>query len=967
MSVRVIRVWLGRILCAAGAMLLAVPALGQRYSFKHYDQEQGLANLTVICLLQDRTGFLWVGTQNGLFRYDGRGFLRYSTPEGLPSAVIYSLHETPDGTLWVGTALGLAHRTADRFVIDCWNKNLEVRGSAGIASDDAGRLFAGTSQGLLIGEPGTDAAFRWRTEMARAQVRAVAVDREQAIWFACGTGLCRMHSGRIEKFGEEIGLPGEQWGFVLIDSRGSVWVRSARRILELPSGAQRFIARERGLPPAGQLSPLYLDRAGRMLVPTDEGLALRTATGWDLIGKDRGLASNAVTCVLEDREGSLWIGMTGAGVARWLGRNQWENWTQADGLNSDVIWGISGDASGNVWIGTDLGLHCLLPGSSRWRCWTQHQGLGGNRVRAIAVDPGGDIWAGFYPGGLARLQPSTGAIRRLGAREGLTADYIYGLMVDADHRLWVSGVGGLFQSTPLDTSVRFHRQQIPGADPAETFYSCVTDRKGRVWASGSSGLAVRVDGRWIRFTDAEGLRSTWSGYLAVASDGSVWATYQEGLGVSRLEIIGDRLRVKHFSQKDGLPSDKVYFIGADARGWIWLGTERGVAIYDGKMWLHKHRAHGLVWDDCDANGFLADADGGVWIGTSRGLSHFHPRESALTVPPPSVVLTSATLGNVTQDIKAPAHVPYSHNSLLVSFAALTFRDESDTRYRYRLHGLEEDWIQTEQQQARYPKLPAGKYVFEVHALHRNAAWTSDIVRFPFEIAKPWWQTWRFRGVAAAMLVLGLWQIWRLRVRQLLRRQRWLEETVEQRTRELQEEKAELFSTREELRIQAMCDGLTGLLNRTAVFEALQQELDRAGRNGKSVAVGMVDLDHFKVINDHYGHQAGDAVLRETARRMRASVRSYDIIGRYGGEELLIIFPGSDAHAAKTEAERIRRAFESELFQVPDARIPVTCSVGVSSAHGPKTTPEDLVKIADTALYRAKHNGRNRVEIDVSGS
>ena len=166
---------------------------------------------------------------------------------------------------------------------------------------------------------------------------------------------------------------------------------------------------------------------------------------------------------------------------------------------------------------------------------------------------------------------------------------------------------------------------------------------------------------------------------------------------------------------------------------------------------------------------------------------------------------------------------------------------------------------------------------------------------------------------------------------------------------------------EEMRFQATHDVLTGLLNRGAIMEFLKKELLRARRENTMVGVILADLDHFKKINDTYGHLAGDTVLREAAQRLQSCVREYDAVGRYGGEEFLIVLSSCTELPVKN-AERARATVCAEPVYADEGDITVTVSIGLAGSSTELCEAEQILRAADAALYCAKRSGRNRVEI-----
>jgi len=841
---------------------LAVESAGlyaQRYSFKRYDQEAGLPDQSVRCLLQDRAGFLWVGTDNGLFRYDGNRFHGFTTDDGLPASRVEAIYQAADGTLWVATLSGLARMRAERFeTVDI----APARGPSAIAMDSAGRLYVGTWRGLLVAESasgsGKPVFHLYTLPGAQGQVvRSVAVSPSGQVWYACDKGLCRFEGGR--GVSEPMwGVPVDLWQAVAVDAHGSVWARSRTQLIELPKGETRFQRRDAGLPPASISGTLLAARDGQLWVPTLRGLARRTPAGWDIVGKSRGLPISSVQCAMEDREGSLWIGLNGAGVARWLGFPYWESWTEGEGLSSESVWFIHRDSAGVLWSGSDTGVSRFDEERQLWED-LKVRGLPGVQTTSVGRSADGSLWVGQVDGAV-RVELGRGSARLYGQESGLPNPWITALAFDSENGVWACTASGLYRGVDRGGGIRFERQELPLEKGADYLYDAVFDRKGRLWVAAWGGVLRLEDGRWTRFTTRDGLLHDRVQHIREGQDGSMWVSYADALGVSQL-IPGDgKAQWRHFSIQDGLRSRKIFSIGCDFRGRIWLGTDQGVDVLDGGCWRHFDHTDGLAWDDCNGNAFRADADGSVWFGTGRGVSHFRIPASGLPQRPQAapVKLTSALFGGRAVALDGPISVPWPQRALDAGFTAMTFVNEDTVRFRYRIAGLEERWSETRLREAHLRDPPAGSYRFEVQANAGQGAWDPVTARLAFTIRPAWWRTWWFDGAALAAAAFLAKQWWAWRLRGILRRQKELETAVADRTAHLERQKQDierlfvesqqaarlkeefLANMNHELRTPMNgIIGMTELALETSLTEEQQEYLETV-RNSSSSLLGIID-------------------------------------------------------------------------------------------------------------------------------
>jgi diguanylate cyclase (GGDEF)-like protein len=967
----------GVVLLALVAVISCGTALAERgrYAFRTYSDEDGLANLTVECLLQDATGFLWIGTQEGLFRFDGRRFVRFGREQGLPSTKINVLHETASGRLYAGTRSGLAVLDGLRFVPLGAQVGLpeSTIPDSGVVSDSSGTVYVATTKGLFVSD---GQRFRMEPDPAggEASITALHVDGAGALYFARGRTLYRRVAGKSVDFGSERGLEEiEQIDSTVTDGAGRLWVRTLTTLQVLERGANRFRRHDDGLPAGINSGRLALDGSKELLVPTVGGLARNESEKWTLLGRAEGLESNSTVSALVDREGFLWLGMAGYGLVQRLGLGNFLNWGVPEGFSNEVVWSIARERTrrgpGALWVGTQHGLNRIAPDDQSVRVLHEQDGLAGNTVYALVASDDGSVWAGSWPGGVTRFGPEPGRIQKYGAWGLRSSDYrVSSLHISSSGEIWAGARTGVYRLAHDPSALEFVRfGPLPGGDPLDSVYSFAEDSSGALWCAGRSGLQ-RLTGPYPRrFGKRDGLREDFLSSVAALPDGSLMVGYREALGADRVVAHGDHIEVRPLR----LSSAKVLFLGRDARGCLWVGTDAGIDVVQGEERIaHFGKADGLASNDMDQNAFFAEADGTVWFGTSRGLVRHRPTATTRRPLPPRIVLTECRGGDRVLDLEAAARLSGRERQFTVEWAGLAFSDPKSIRYRYRLVGLEDSWSETSAVEKTYGNIGRGQYRFEVFAVSATGVSSTAPAAFRFEVLPPWWETpWAVSGALLA-LAGGFFGVVRLRTRALEADRRRLEAAVADRSREL-------AAANRELQEASFTDPLTGLRNRRYFDIAVVEDCSRAirayreaGSDGapqrRDVLFFAIDFDHFKDVNDRYGHEAGDRVLENAAARLSGVARKSDMLIRWGGEEFLLVARDEMRANADALARRILEAISFEPFRVSQGHeVRVTCSIGWApfplDPREPEKVPyQEVLRLADRALYRAKETGRNRV-------
>ncbi len=944
-----------------------------QYGIQTWGTDEGLPESWARAIRQTRDGYLWIGTQEGLARFDGVRFTVFDkqTVPQMRSQSILCLLESRDGALWIGT------------------------GGGGVLRYEGGAF---TAYGKADGLPDDD-------------VWSLLEDRQGRIWIGTATGACRFEGGRIVAAHEGGDVLSKKFIVAMCEADGAIWFGTDRDgLIRLASDGVRILTTKDGLPD-DRIRCLYPEPDGTLWIGTRGGGVGRLKAGtitrfptakgaWANIGN---------SAIWRDRNGSLWVGTRGGGLLRLRGDG-----FEAVGkkvLGSDSVSAVLEDREGNLWVGTQgVGLVRLMDGG--FVPFGQPEGLADENLLPIIEDREGSLWLGSYGGGLFRF--SGGKFTSFTTRDGLSSDVVLSLAVGADGSLWIGTDGGGLNRL---RNGRFTRYGAAQGIPNDRVAALLETREGLWIGTLGGGLARLADGKITRVPPARDA-SKQENILALteASDGSLWVG-TDGGGLARLA----NGSWKVYTKVDGLPGDSVFAILQDASGVLWIGTENGIArlrdgrlaavttregLFDGgvsqildaegSLWVSNnkgvfrvakkdlndvmdgHRARvdpkafgksdGMRSSECNGGGQPAGCksrDGRLWFPTVRGAVAVNPRGLQPNRLPPPVAVESISVDGKALTAQTDRTAPPGQGNLEIQYTALSFVDPARVRFQYRLEGFDADWIDAGTRRvAYYTHAPPAHYRFRVRACNNDGVWNAEGAELSFTLKPHFYQNAWFIALCAAAVGLAGVTTYRSRVRELERRKVELTNLVAERTQQLEERSRQLEEANRVLEGLSARDGLTGVANRRHFDEVLGREWRRAARERTALSLVLADVDHFKMYNDNYGHLRGDDCLKTLAETLAGTLsRPSDLCARYGGEEFAVILPNTDEAGAFKVGERLREAVEERRLE--HAHSPtaahVTMSVGVATVWplDDGADPLSLVAAADLALYEAKGKGRNR--------
>jgi ligand-binding sensor domain-containing protein len=748
-----------------------------QYAHTAWRMQDGAFSGTPHAITQTSDGFVWIGTDAGLVKFDGVRFLPWDPPEGkrLASSNIYSLLGGSDGTLWIGSSAGLTSLKANNLV-DFSNARGRINA---ILEDHTGKIWVARSRprgptgGIcqVVGEELR--CFGNSNGMALAYAQSLAEDNLGNLWIGSANQLMRWKSGLWNSyFREELrqyeGLSGVE--ALAAGEDRSLWVGFDKKGL----GLQRLVQGVRKAPVLPRFDPsqlqvfaLFIDRDNSLWIGTgDDGIYRVRAGEVDHFRSEDGLSSNAVADIHQDREGSIWL-VTSKGVDVFRD-NRVASLSIREGLTTDEVQSVLAARDGTVWIGNRDALDFLR--MSKLSAIRKQNGLPGHRVTSLCEDRAGRLWIGADDM-LTIYQ--RGQFRPIDRPNGTPLGIVTAITEDTDRNIWVSVTGKdrrLFRIQDLHVREEFTPAQIPyarvlAADPA-----------GGVWLGLlNGGLARYRSSKFEIFPlNHSSLDASVEG-LFVDSDSSVWVATREGLSRWKEGTL------KTLTSKNGLECDEIFAAVRDNENMLWLYAKCGIiAIADSELERWWRQPDTMVqtrildvFDGAQPSlttfqpAVSKSPDGRLWFANDTVLQVVDPHHLNENRVPPPVQIEQVVADRKSYSTRKNLQLPPRTRDIEIDYTALSFAIPQKVRFRYKLDGRDGDWQEPgTRRQAFYSDLPPGQYRFHVTACNNDGLWNEAGAALNFSVAPAYYQAFWFRLLCVGLGVAVLWVVYWLRVRQI---------------------------------------------------------------------------------------------------------------------------------------------------------------------------------------------------------
>lgn len=689
--------------------------------WRTYDATDGLPG-GVWCLLQDRKGFLWLGTEVGLCRYDGTEFTTYTTADGLAHNYVYAICEDRKGILWFGTrGGGISRFDGKNFANYTAAHGLVDDHVSAICEDFQGRLWFGTDGGVSCFDGQGFRNYTTSDGLGYNTVQAICEDSAGRLWFGTGwwdvgRGVSCFDGQRFIIYTIENGLPCDGVMAICEDRRGRLWFGTWGGGLCYFDG-QRFVTyTAKDGCDASFVLAICEDRQGRLWFGGAGGISCFDGQDFVTHTTQDGLLDDRVLDIIQDREGYLWFANSFGGLSRF------DSETLQLLTEEPVTEILTQDKRGGLWFSNENELCYFKEGQLRRRILASTA-----LIYGILEDSIGGIWLGLFGDGLYYYDSPDAVWNCVGkhftfGNELPESKAVSSLIRAKDGTIWVGTDGNpgyLCRAICSDLEQRDVNEFEVTPTPYGMTNRLFEDRQGRIYIGGRVWAGVGMGGGGLSHYDSDkpGCLHNYTteggllddGVMSIVEDdsGNLWIGTSQGL------YCYDGEQFALYGKEQGLSCLTHQWSTKDANGQLWFGTlGGGIYRYDGKHFQTLTARDGLPSNSI--TGLVPQPDGSMIIGTYRGIVHYHP---TATLPPP-VEIQEVMADEVYRNPTELKLTTTEAHLLTIIYNGLSFATHQ-MRYSYILEGYDEEWRDTWERQVRYESLPVGDYTFKVIAINRD--------------------------------------------------------------------------------------------------------------------------------------------------------------------------------------------------------------------------------------------------------
>lgn len=984
------------------------------FSTETFTARSGLPSSTVFSVIEDDTGYIWVGTPSGIAVLDGDEILEYTklvqhsepfplispgnlyvdsknqiwagswgqgavkiskdrksytyyAPDSgsmfLGAQKIQSFLETSDGIVWIGTATNGLVEVVEKRQIIVNRRASEHEGSISdnrvwdMLEDENENLWIATSNGLNYFDREENHFTQYLNQStfsaSARQIRTIYRLQDE-IWLGSRAGLAKFDVDTKQY--TPFSFPEDKEFIVndiIYDGNKGLWIATFLGVYYFDLKREEF---------------KLLSNGEFAFNPTDDIRQLRISAGGFLWAATR-------------ESGLIKVNLNSTTFSHYLNQNE-------EDPRGNKVWKIDSATDDILWLATSNGIRLFdkvkksfidTPAVIKSQL--------SERVYSLQHETNDIVWIGTLTN-IYRYQKSTNELQEYGqqlSESGITE--ISAIAIDSSGLKWFSASEqGVFSLSDAGDIERFtHKKNIPSLSSNQVS-KILEDRLGNLWASTvGSGINVKYAGEpdfipfqlkfesGVEYVDRAVL-DFW-----VGKNDTLWLASYNGL----IQVNTKTGVAIQFTTRDGLASNEIKIVRQDESGLLWLGTSRGVSQFNParQSFVNFSDVDGINGNRYGSEAGHIDIHGNLFFGGDRGFNMLNPTQINLEKDNFPVLIKDIWVNNLSLDAfvlgreEVQLSLSHTENNIRIAFASLDFRDADYSRLNYRLEGFEEIWhTANEGKTANYTNLFPGHYRFVVRDTLQGKSKEAVI---KLTITQPLWQQTSFKVAVGLVLILFAYSTYYVRVSRLEKRRVKLERVIEERTLELQNKNDELVLANQQLEEISLTDQMTGLRNRRFLLEFIEEDVlfvNRKFREWKKSQLSSVqetnlifllfDLDDFREINDTFGHDAGDEILKQIPAVITPLFRENDYFIRWGGEEILVVARFTQRDYASVLAERLKVAIEEHKFRLPcDKIVYKTASIGFACYPFDTQDPEryswqDVIKLADMSLYAVKRSGKN---------